>query len=149
MLSALERVRFPARRSFHADLKSRVEAYFEGAARSRHGGWAMGAKSAAILAWLVASYALLMFVRLPAWAAALLSVFIGLAMAGVGFSVMHDANHGGFSSSARINRVMSFTIDLMGASSFLWRRNHNWLHHTYTNFSPLAADHHPRHPPIR
>ena len=140
MLSDLERVRFPARRSFHADLKSRVEAYFEGAARSRHGGWAMGAKSAAILAWLVASYALLMFVRLPAWAAALLSVSIGLAMAGVGFSVMHDANHGATSSNARANRLLSFTLDLLGASSFLWRSKHNVLHHAYPNLEGLDPD---------
>jgi len=134
------RVRFPARRSFHADLKRRVEDYFEGAARSRHGGWAMGAKSAAMLAWLATSYALLMFVHVEAWEAALLSVSIGLAMAGVGFSVMHDANHGGASSSARMNAILSFTLDLMGASSFLWRRKHNVLHHTYTNISALDPD---------
>src|SRR5258706_13681709 len=53
------RVRFPAHRPFHADLKRRVEAYFEGAARSRHGGWALVVKSAAMLAWLRGSYALL------------------------------------------------------------------------------------------
>jgi linoleoyl-CoA desaturase len=140
MLSNLERVRFPARRSFHADLKSRVEAYFEGAARSRHGGWAMGAKSSAILAWLVGSYALLMFVHLQAWAAALLSVSIGLAMAGVGFSVMHDANHGATSSNTRANRLLSFTLDLLGASSFLWRSKHNVLHHAYPNLEGLDPD---------
>jgi len=140
MLTELERVRFPARRSFHADLKRQVEAYFEGAARSRHGGWAMGAKSAAMFAWLAASYALLMLVPLPVWAAALLSVSVGLAMAGVGFSVMHDANHGGTSPNARVNRVLSFTLDLMGASSFLWRFKHNVLHHAYPNLEGLDPD---------
>ena len=140
MPTDLQRVRFPARRSFHVDLKRRVEDYFEGAARSRHGGWAMGAKSAAMLAWLATSYALLMFAHLPAWGIALSSVSIGLAMAGVGFSVMHDANHGGTSSSARTNGIMSFTLDLIGGSSFLWRRKHNVLHHTYTNISTLDPD---------
>jgi len=136
----LRRVRFPARRSFHTDLKRRVEDYFEGAGRSRHGGWAMGAKSAAMLAWLATSYALLMFADVRAWEAALLSISIGLAMAGVGFSVMHDANHGGTSSSARTNGIMSVTLDLIGGSSFLWRRKHNVLHHTYTNISTLDPD---------
>src|SRR5207248_1911463 len=83
-----------------------------GAARSRHGGWAMGAKSAVMLAWLATSYAVLMFAHVQAWQAALLSISIGLAMAGVGFSVMHDANHGGTSSSARMNAILSFTLDL-------------------------------------
>src|SRR5205823_14928276 len=136
----LQRVRFPAHRSFHADLKRRVEDYFEGAARSRHGGWAMGIKSAAMLAWLGGSYALVMFTPVRAWEAALLSVSIGLAMAGVGFSVMHDANHGGSSGSPRLNGLLSLTLDLMGASSVLWRLKHHVLHHTYSNISGLDPD---------
>jgi linoleoyl-CoA desaturase len=140
MPTNLQRVRFPERSAFHLDLKRRVEEHFEGAARSRHGGWAMGAKSALMIAWLAASWALLMFVPLRAWEAALLSVSVGLAMAGIGFSVMHDANHGGASSSSRVNRAMSFTIDLLGASSHLWRLKHNVLHHTYPNISGLDPD---------
>ena len=140
MPSELHRVRFPARRLFHADLSRRVDEYFEGAGRSRHGGWAMGAKSAVLIAWLAVSYALLMFVSLPAWGAALLSISVGLAMAGVGFSVMHDANHGGTSSSARVNGIMSFTLDLLGASSFLWRLKHNVMHHAHPNVSGLDPD---------
>ena len=136
----LQRVHFPARRSFHTDLKRRVEAYFEGSTRSRHGGWAMGAKSAVMLGWLAVSYAVLMFAHVRPWEAALLSISVGLAMAGVGFSVMHDANHGGTSSSACTNGIMSFTLDLMGASSFLWRSKHNVLHHTYTNIATLDPD---------
>src|SRR5260370_18590460 len=114
MPTHLQRVRFPARSAFHLDLKRRAEEGCEGAGRSRHGGWAMGAKSAVVIAWLAASWALLMFVHLRPWEAALLSVSVGLAMAGVGFSVMHDANHGGASSSPRVNRAMSFTLDLPG-----------------------------------
>src|SRR6266851_979588 len=140
MPTHLQRVRFPARSSFHLDLKRRVEDYFEGAARSRHGGWAMALKSAAMIAWLATSWALLMFLPVRPWEAALLSLSVGLAMAGVGFSVMHDANHGGSSSSPRVNGIMSFTLDLLGASSFLWRRKHNVLHHTYTNISALDPD---------
>src|SRR5882762_3657635 len=54
--------------------------------------------------------------------------------------LMHDANHGGTSSSARMNGILSFTLDLIGGSSFLWRRKHNVLHHTYTNISALDPD---------
>jgi linoleoyl-CoA desaturase len=35
---------------------------------------------------------------------------------------------------------MSFTLDLMGASSFLWRLKHNVLHHTYPNISGFDPD---------
>src|SRR5207302_11315027 len=95
-----QRARFPARHSFHTDLARRVEQYFEGTGRSRHGGWMIGAKAAALIAWLAASYAVLMFVPLHAWQAALLSVSVGFAMAGVGLSVLPAANHGARSVTA-------------------------------------------------
>jgi len=134
------RVRFPERSAFHDDLNRRVDGYFEGEGRSRHGGWRMAAKSAVLFAWLAGSWCLLMFAPVHAWEAVLLSVSVGLAMAGIGFSVMHDANHGGTSSDGRLNGVMSFALDLMGASSFLWRLKHNVQHHTYPNISGLDPD---------
>src|SRR5256885_5057670 len=99
----LRRVKFPARRSFHIDLNRRVERYFEGSARSRHGGWAIGLKTVAMISWLLTSYGVLMFAHVRPWEAVLLAISISFAMAGVGFSVMHDANHGGTSTSARTN----------------------------------------------
>jgi linoleoyl-CoA desaturase len=139
MLTApLQRVHFHARSAFHVDLNRRVDAYFDG--RSRHGGWALGAKSAVILCWLAGSWSLLMFAPLHAWEAVLLTMSVGLAMAGVGFSIQHDANHGGTSSSGRVNGIMSFTLDLMGASSSLWRLKHNVQHHAYPNVSGLDPD---------
>jgi len=140
MSTDLEQVRFPPGSSFRADLQRRVSDYFEGSARSRHGGWAMAAKTAFMLAWLAGSYGLLLFAPLEAWQAVLLSVSVGLAMAGIGFCVQHDANHGGTSSNARLNGVMSFTLDLLGASSFLWRFKHNALHHAYPNVSGMDPD---------
>src|SRR6185312_8093518 len=113
--------RFSAGGAFQSDLNRRAHAYFEGAARSRHGGSAIARKIFAMLAWLSASWAVLMFVRLPFWAAALLCVSVGLAMAGVGFSVMHDANHDATSSNRGVNRALSWSLDLLGASSLLWR----------------------------
>src|SRR5256885_9738428 len=99
----LRRVKFPARRSFHIDLNRRVERYFEGSARSRHGGWGMGLKSAAMISWLATSYGVLMFTRVSAWQAALLAISIALAVAGGGLFALHHANHCGTSSSAPAN----------------------------------------------
>jgi linoleoyl-CoA desaturase len=140
MPTDLRRVTFSAHGSFHAELKHRAEEYFEGSGRSRHGGLRFGAKSGVLLAWLVASYLLLMLAPLAAWVAALLAASLGLAMAGVGFSIMHDANHGGASSSPRVNGALSLVFDLMGASSYLWRQKHNVMHHTYTNLAALDPD---------
>ncbi|MGZ6126152.1 MAG: fatty acid desaturase family protein, partial [Myxococcales bacterium] len=118
----------------------RAQQYFEGSARARHGGWAIAVKIAAMICWLAVSWSLLMFAHPGPWATALLAVSVGLAMAGVGFCVMHDANHGAASPSPRVNRMLSFSLDLLGASSALWRQKHNVLHHTYTNISGADPD---------
>jgi len=132
------RVHFPAASPFHSDLKSRVEAYF--AHRRQQGGWRMRVKTLVMLSWVAATWAIAMFAPIPGAVAAALAVCMGLAMAGVGFCVMHDANHGSYSRSRGVNRVLSFTLDLLGASSHLWRQKHNILHHTYTNIEGLDDD---------
>ena len=140
MNAAAERVHFPATGPFYADLKQRVAAHFERTGTSQHGGWSMRVKTAVLLTWLAGSWALLMFAPVSPWLVVLLTISIGLAMAGTGFSVMHDANHGSYSASARVNRILSYTCDFLGGSSHVWRQKHNILHHTYTNISGLDAD---------
>ena len=138
MSTATARVRFPKGSSFHADLKARVEAHF--ADRDPHGGWAIRAKTAILAVWLTGSYAALLFADVGAVSAVLLTLSIALAMAGIGFGVMHDANHGSYSRNPRTNRLMGFSIDVLGASSHIWRHKHNILHHTYTNIPGLDTD---------
>ena len=119
----------------------RVDEYFEASARARHGGWPIAVKIAAMLSWLVLSWVLLMFADPGPWLAALLSVSIGLAVAGVGFCVMHDANHGAYFRRRRYNHLLGWTADtLLGLSSYAWRVKHNVAHHTYTNVDGYDAD---------
>jgi acyl-lipid (8-3)-desaturase len=51
----------------------------------------------------------------------------------IGVSVMHDANHGAYSPSRLVSRFMGLTLDLVGASSFVWKQQHVVGHHAYTN----------------
>src|SRR4051794_5392334 len=139
-MTDLPRIRFSGGGAFHAELQQRAHEYFEGKGRSRHGDWRVALKIAVMLTWLAASWALAMFVPLPFWALGLLAISIGLATAGIGFSVMHDANHGATSSSPWLNRVLSLSLDLIGASSALWRDKHNVKHHTYTNVAGADPD---------
>jgi linoleoyl-CoA desaturase len=135
------RVRFPRDHGFHAELKRRAAAYFEATRRARWGGAAMHAKTAAILSWFAASYGLLLlWGATSAWLALALTVSLALATAGIGFSVMHDANHGAYSRSARVNRVWGLALDFVGGSSYLWRVKHNVHHHTYPNVAGMDAD---------
>ena len=72
--------------------------------------------------------------------ALLLSVSLGVAMAAVGFNIMHDGAHGAYSRSSFVNHAMAFTLDVLGGSSILWKRTHNVIHHSYTNVTGIDGD---------
>lgn len=74
-------------------------------------------------------------------AMSLLAWFImGIALAGIGMSVMHDANHGAYSSSPTVNRIVGYSLMLLGGSVDNWKYQHNVLHHTYTNITGVDDD---------
>lgn len=62
-----------------------------------------------------------------------LYILSGFGMAGIGMGVMHDAIHGSYSKSKFINKLMGYTINLIGANDKVWRLQHNVLHHSFTN----------------
>jgi linoleoyl-CoA desaturase len=150
--------------AFHAELRRRVGAQFSGERRaaasrspepfrfraaslplepmaSRTRGTAEAHRKTAILVtWLTLSYFLLVFVAGGPWTAALAAVSVGLAMAGIGFNVMHDGGHGSYSPNPRVNRLMARSLDLLGGSSYVWHRKHNLLHHTWPNVPGLDDD---------
>jgi linoleoyl-CoA desaturase len=61
-------------------------------------------------------------------------------MAGTGFCVAHDALHGAYSASSRVNRMLGYTFDLAGANGYMWKITHNVIHHTYTNIQGVDED---------
>jgi linoleoyl-CoA desaturase len=125
---------------FYKELKTRVDRYFEITGLQRRDSPRMYLKSALILAWFGASYALLVFEASTWWQGAVCAMSLALAIAGIGFSIQHDANHGSYSSREGINRLMGVTLDLLGASSYVWKWKHNIFHHTYTNLNGADED---------
>jgi len=41
-------------------------------------------------------------------------------VAGIGFNIEHDGGHQAYSNYGWINRLMAMTMDLIGASSYVW-----------------------------
>ena len=58
---------------------------------------------------------------------------MGLGLAGVGMSVMHDGNHGAYSRNPTVNKILGSSIYLVGGNMSNWKVQHNMLHHTFTN----------------
>jgi linoleoyl-CoA desaturase len=124
---------------FHAELKRRVDEHFDRTGQSVHGGARLGLKTAIIAAWLAASYYYLVFGAETWWQVSLSALSLGLAIAAVGFNIQHDGNHGSFSDHPWVSRLAGAGLDLLGGSSYMWRMQHNVLHHSYTNLA--LADH--------
>jgi len=123
---------------FLSTVRARVDSHF--AARSRRGDPRLYRKAAIIGVWFVTSYCLLLTVR-AGWAQILFCVSYALAACGLGFNVFHDAIHGSFSPSKRVNSFLGWlTSTVLGPGRYLWWYKHNILHHTFTNFFKLDDD---------
>ncbi|HEY9699142.1 MAG TPA: acyl-CoA desaturase [Trichocoleus sp.] len=127
------RVAFTQNIGFRKELNQRVNAYFRSANLTTRDNPAMYLKTAVIFSWVISAWAFTLFGPPILWMKVIGCILLGGGIAAVGFSVGHDANHGGYSSRKWVNSLMGLTYDVIGVSSYLWRYRHNYLHHTYTN----------------
>jgi hypothetical protein len=125
---------------FQAEVRRRVEEFFRASGRRQRDCPRMYLKTAVILAWLVSSYALLVFVAAAWWQALALAVLLGLAITAVSFSIQHDGNHHAYSRHAWVNQLAAMSLDLVGASSYFWHWKHDVIHHTYANITGQDTD---------
>jgi linoleoyl-CoA desaturase len=126
--------------AFFATLKKRVDAYFNEAGVSKYANGTLIVKTAVLLLVYAVPFALLLLFQ-PSFGIALLLWFVmGVGVAGLGMSVMHDANHGAYSSNKTVNFLMAHVLNLLGGNTGNWRLQHNILHHTYTNVTHMDED---------
>lgn len=67
-------------------------------------------------------------------------IIMGFGKGGIGMGIMHDANHGAYSRIGKVNKYMSYTMNIIGANSTVWKIQHNILHHIYTNIDGSDED---------
>ncbi|MBK7382191.1 MAG: acyl-CoA desaturase [Flavobacteriales bacterium] len=128
------------RSAFYPTLKARVEAYFKEHGLSRHANATLITKAAILISLYIVPFLVLLLLQ-PSYGIGLaLWALMGFGLAGIGMSVMHDANHGAFSKSERVNWWLGHTLNLCGGSAHNWKLQHNILHHTYTNVTHVDED---------
>lgn len=125
---------------FFSTLRERVDGYFREHKLSRNHNAGMIVKTIVLLSAYILPFVFMIVFQPPFWVCLLLWALMGVSMAGIGMSVMHDANHGAYFKSHRANELMGYTLNLLGGSTFNWKFQHNILHHTYTNISGLDED---------
>ena len=124
---------------FVKTLKERVDEYFKINKISKHANFKMYFKSIFLISFYFGSYTFLFFHNYSLYSI-FLWLMMGFGMAGIGMSVMHDANHGAYSKNKNINNFFGFFITFLGGSYINWKIQHNVLHHTYTNISSMDED---------
>ena len=125
---------------FQAELKRRVDEFFQETGQPRRDVPKMYAKTAVLLAAFALLYALLVFVAGTWWQAVPLAVLLGLATAAIGFNIQHDGGHHAYSERPWVNKATALTLDLIGGSSYLWHWKHVVYHHTYVNITGHDTD---------
>lgn len=125
---------------FFATLRKRVDGYFKENSLSKNADSTMITKTVVLLLSYIIPFILLLTFQPGFWLSMLLWLIMGMAVAGIGMCVMHDAIHGAYSSKKSVNEYMGYTLNLLGGSVFNWRLQHNVLHHTYTNVVDMDED---------
>jgi linoleoyl-CoA desaturase len=116
-----------------------VSAYFTDKSISRHANVGMMVKTLFMLCLYIVPIVFSFYVSSPLLFITLW-LLAGLGMAGIGLSVMHDANHGAYSNSKNVNYFVGSIMYLIGGNPTNWKIQHNVLHHTFTNIDGFDED---------
>jgi linoleoyl-CoA desaturase len=135
-----KRLTFGKDNAFWAELRRRVDDFFQSSGRRQRDCPTLYIKTAIFLGLFAAVYVLLVFVVQVWWLALPLAVLLGLVAAGIGFNVQHDGGHSAYSDHPWINKLAALTLDLLGGSSYFWHYKHGVLHHTYANVNGHDTD---------
>lgn len=145
-MSRAESIKFPHhKQEFLVTLNKRVNEYFKSNKINRQANTEMVVKTVAMFALYFIPYGLIITQTVAGlWAILGLVVLMGIGTAGIGLSVMHDANHGAYTNKKWLNNLIGYSLNLIGGNAFNWKVQHNVLHHTYTNVHDADEDISPR-----
>jgi len=128
-------------KEFITTLKKRVKEYFTENRASKYANSAMILKTVVILLMFFVPYAIIIsgmvsqvLINLALW------LLLGIGVAGIGMSIMHDANHGAYSKNRKVNQYLGYLLNILGGYAAIWKIQHNVLHHSYTNITGLDDD---------
>ena len=122
-------------------LRTRVNDYFQENNKTRFANGQMVFKTIFMLAlYFVPLVLMLTGVVSGLWPVMGMWVLMAFGMSGIGLSIMHDANHGAYSSNPWVNKTLGYMINFLGGYHVNWRIQHNVLHHSYTNIEGHDED---------
>lgn len=125
---------------FSKELRQNVNAYFKENNLSTKGNFTMILKTISVYSLFLLPFFAVLYLNPSFGVSWLLYILIGIGTAGVGMSVMHDALHNSYSKHKWVNKVMGWSMYVIGSNVFNWKIQHNIFHHAYTNIDGLDED---------
>ena len=141
MVKANIRFTVQNKKEFIIELREKVEQYFERNKISQYGNLQLFVKTGFMLLLYFSPYFLMLSGVIGSFSGVFLCwIIMGVGKAGMGMSVMHDANHRSYSSHQWVNKLMGSSLYLLGGLPHTWRHQHNTLHHGFTNIEGHDED---------
>jgi linoleoyl-CoA desaturase len=139
-------IRFATKQQdFFVTLNQRVNQYFKTNNLDRTANSEMVIKTIVMFCIYFIPYFIMMSGLIESiWVMLCLTMVMGFGVAGIGLSIMHDANHGAYSTKPWVNNLLGLSLNLVGGHATNWKVQHNVLHHTYTNIHDADEDISPR-----
>lgn len=137
----MDYIKLTKRDAFTRELTRRVEECLKTNDIQKAGHWRILLKVPVLFAIYFVPYILVLTgVFEGFWALVLTGTLMGIGMAAIGLAIMHDAVHGAFAKRGWVNKLMGYSMEMLGGSSLTWRIQHNVLHHSFTNVHGLDDD---------
>lgn len=125
---------------FLTAVRRKVDSYFK---KSGHPRCATSGHHFKVLvlfsAWIIL-YTVILNQLFSAGVLLFLSMALGVVTGILGINISHDAVHGSYSLNPKINKILGYSYDLIGLSSYVWKITHNGGHHTFTNIAGHDPD---------
>ncbi|MCH8234034.1 MAG: fatty acid desaturase [Bacteroidetes bacterium] len=127
--------------AFFNELRKRVNKHFKENNISKHANFNMKFKTVFMLClYFVPLILMITGVVSSLWPVMLMWVLMGFGMSGIGLAIMHDANHGSYSKSQKVNNALGYLLNIIGGYHVNWKIQHNVLHHSFTNIERFDGD---------
>ena len=129
------------RPEFFRELRNRVNNYFTENNIPKTANIAMKFKTVFMLCLYFIPLGLLISGTVTSlWMVMFMWFIMGFGMSGIGLSIMHDAIHGSYSNNKYVNKILGFSLNLLGGYNVNWKIQHNVLHHSFTNIENHDED---------
>ena len=137
---SIKYTRYGLDETFMKTLKERINTYFFNNNISKYGNKVLAIKIMLVFFIFFGSYGLLISDKFSGAIIFLLGTICGLSHILIVMNIGHDAAHNALSSNTRLNKFLSWSIELTGMSHFMWKINHNIIHHPYPNVIPIDSE---------